>query len=101
MEERSGKRSNSGSHIKYGIRVNSAILKLDSAGSVDVYTSSLQQQIPQGRFKETTFNGAMGERSRKGSNLDAISHTAKHGRSNVSSRKLPATGRWKILPGKV
>jgi hypothetical protein len=53
------------------------------------------------QFQETSRNGAMGERSRKGSNLDAISHTAKHGRSNVSSRKLPATGQWKNVPGNV
>ena len=41
----------------------------------------------------------MEERPRKGSNLGAISHTAKHGRSNVNSRKLPATGRWMTVPG--
>jgi hypothetical protein len=44
---------------------------------------------------------AMGGRSGKGSNLAAISPTAKHGRSHVSSRKLTAMGRWKSVPGKV
>ena len=53
------------------------------------------------QFREITRNGAMEERSGKGSNLDAISPPAKHGRSHVSSRKPPATGRWKIVPGKV
>ena len=51
------------------------------------------------QFQETSRNGAMEKRSGKGSNLAAISHTAKHGKSNVSSRKLPAAGRWKKVPG--
>ena len=47
------------------------------------------------------LQGAMGERFENGSNLAAISLTAKHGRLNVSSRKLPAMGRWKNVPGNV
>jgi hypothetical protein len=96
-----GKVQIDGSHPFCGIRVNSTILKVDSAGSADVHTPSLQQQIPQGRFQETSRNGAMEERSEKGLNLAAISPAAKHGRPHVNSRKLPATGRWGNVPGKV
>ena len=54
-----------------GIRVNFAILKLDRAGSHDQNASTLYRKSPQRRFRETAFKGAMGERSGKGSNLDA------------------------------
>jgi hypothetical protein len=54
------------------------------------------------QFQEISRNGAMEERSGKGSNLDAISlHTVEYGRTHVSSRKLLAMGRWRNVPGKV
>jgi hypothetical protein len=53
------------------------------------------------QFQESTRDGALKESSGKGPNLAAISLTAKYGRSNVSSRKIPATGRWKNVPGNV
>jgi hypothetical protein len=43
----------------------------------------------------------MEDTSWKGLNLAVISLAAKHGRSNVSSGKLSATGRWRNVPGKV
>ena len=69
--------------------------------TIDTNTSSLRWKFRNKLFLETSRNGAMEKRSGKGSNLAAISHTAKHGKSNVSSRKLPATGRWRKVPGKV
>jgi hypothetical protein len=39
-----------GSYVDCGIRVNSAILKLDIAGSLDADTSTLYQKKPQRRF---------------------------------------------------
>ena len=42
----------------------------------------------------------MGERSDRGSNLDAISHTAKHGRSNVSFQEISRNGAMGERSGK-
>ena len=53
---------------------------------------SSRKLLATGRWKNVPGNG---------SNLAAISHSAKHGRYESSSWKLPAAGRWKNVPGKV
>ena len=112
MEKRSRKGSNLteiSQAAKHG-RSNVSSWKLPATGrwrnfpgkvQITMHLTICQTWEIKRQFQETSRNGAMEDTSGKGSNLAAMSPPAKHGRSHVSSRKLPATGRWKILPGKV
>ena len=97
--QRGDGRISSQSHKICLIVVDLGVREGDSC-SIDVNTTSLPKHIPQQKVPGNYLQGRDGETFKERFNLDAISlQPVEYGGTHRSSRKLPAMGRWKTVPG--